>query len=249
MNPAKNVLLVAGSLALLLCSATAQAGKASSESHALSLHGRNSSIARLPSAAGTQTITFDEGRLTEYEELGTQYADLGVTFSPNAYTGDSSWNGAWASNTNMQVVLIGNGDTGDLGSPSLVSGHIMRSFKAWFKENGDPSFRLDFLQPISHISIDFAGVDSPDTVTLAAYDAQDNFLGFVAGDTTGQIRLSFDSTTPIAYVAVTPGEYNDWVGVDNISFTVASVPEPETYALMAVGLGALPLLRRRKQQA
>jgi len=40
---------------------------------------------------------------------------------------------------------------------------------------------------------------------------------------------------------VTPGDFFDWVGVDNIQYT--AVPEPATFAALGVGLLAL---RRRK---
>ena len=60
--------------------------------------------------------------------------------------------------------------------------------------------------------------------------------------TTGQFTLSF-SAASITSVRVTPGWFNDWVGVDNVVF--APVPEPATYAMMALGLAALLAFRRR----
>jgi len=45
---------------------------------------------------------------------------------------------------------------------------------------------------------------------------------------------------------VTPGDFLDYVGVDNIRYqaVVASVPEPATFALMSVGFAALAWARR-----
>jgi hypothetical protein len=45
-------------------------------------------------------------------------------------------------------------------------------------------------------------------------------------------------------VAVRPGNYLDYVAVDNITF--APVPEPVTYATMALGLAGLLAWRRRQ---
>lgn len=38
------------------------------------------------------------------------------------------------------------------------------------------------------------------------------------------------------------------VGIDNVNFTVATVPEPETYALFLAGLGILGAVARRQQK-
>lgn len=251
MSTLKTGLLLGTTLAAALASPAALAAKqdkASVDLRAAIGHGQTSAIAHLPLSAGSHTITFDEGRVAEGDWLDNQYADWGVQFMAPAFEGTESPNGAWASNPDMTIVTIGNGNHGGLGNPSLVSGNILHSYDGWLGEDGDPSFLMKFTTPISHISVDFAGVAAPDSTVIAAYDVNANFLGYAQASSTGQLTLSYDSTTPIGYVAVTPGEYNDWVGVDNISFT-AAVPEPETYALMAMGLGALALLRRRKQQA
>ncbi|MDT8999107.1 PEP-CTERM sorting domain-containing protein [Paucibacter sp. APW11] len=211
-------------------------------------HAQTSNVGRLPTAAGSYTITFDEGRVAEGDWLDNQYADWGVTFLAPAFEGNDSPNGAWATNTDMTIVTIGNGNHGGLGSPSLASGNILHSYDGWLGEDGDPSFYLAFSAPIKHFSVDFAGVALPDSTSIQVYDVNASFLGYAVASSTGQLTLTYDSATPIGYVAITAGEYNDWVGVDNISFTVAGVPEPETYALMAMGLGALALVRRRRQQ-
>lgn len=43
------------------------------------------------------------------------------------------------------------------------------------------------------------------------------------------------------------GDNSDYIGIDSVSIT-AAVPEPSTYALMALGLGAIGLRRRKQMQ-
>jgi hypothetical protein len=193
--------------------------------------------------ASAVTINFEN--LAVGTVLSNQYA--GVTFAANAFTGpgSSSSGQPWATNTDMTIVLSTGADVGGLGTPLLVSGNLLRSFNGWLGENGDPSFRISFGSAINSFSAAFAGVSTAADVRVFAYNGA-NLLGTVAGSSTGQFVLSFAAAS-ITSVVLTPGSFNDWVGVDNINYTTAvvGVPEPETYALMALGLAAVALARRR----
>ena len=193
--------------------------------------------------ASAVTITFDD--LAEGTTLSNQYAALGATFVPNAFSGAGGPSGEdWASNTDMTIVSSTGSDVGGLGAPSLVSGNLLHGFNGWLDEDGDASFAINFANPVNSVAMDFAGVSEPADVTLLAYNGN-TLLGSVAGTgTVSQFSLSFAAAS-ITSVRVTPGSYFDWVGVDNISFNVAAVPEPATYAMMGLGVAALLTWRRR----
>ena len=207
-------------------------------------------VLALPAApAAAVLINFDD--LTDGTTLSNQYA--GVTFAANGFTGAGGPYFDWATNTDMTIVSIAGGDIGTLGTPSLVSGNILRSFSGWLGEDGDASFSITFASAINAISMDFAGVydtaEDSANVRIFAYDGA-TLLGSVAGpaSTTGQFTLSYAASN-ITRVVVTPGSFYDWVGVDNINYTPATagaVPEPATWAMMIAGFGLIGgTLRRR----
>jgi PEP-CTERM motif len=195
--------------------------------------------------ASATTITFED--LAEGTTLSNQYAALGVIFSPNAFSGPNSNSTAqpWATNTGMTVTGT---DFSALGTPLLVSGKLLHSYLGdYLSENGDPSILATFSSPIKFISIDFAGIFIPGDVFMQIYNGN-TIIGTVVAPActpTCQTTLSF-SAPSITKVAFTPGSYSDWVGVDNVTFTLATpVPEASTYGMMALGMGLLALRRRR----
>lgn len=198
------------------------------------------------------TITFDAGDpiggLAAGSTLSNQYSAFGVTFAPNAFAGAGGPTGDWGTNSDMTVVDSGGTDIGGLGTPSLVSGNILRSFNGWLGENGDSSFFATFSTPIDSISADFAGISVTSSSRIFAYNGV-NLLGTATAGGTGQRNLSLSGLGPITTVVFTPGDFNDWVGVDNITFNtigVAEVPEPSTFSYLAIAGVAMLLSRKRK---
>jgi hypothetical protein len=191
--------------------------------------------------ASATTLTFED--LAVGTVLSTQYSALGATFSANAYTGTGGPTGAWASNTDMTIVSSTGSDVGGLGTPTLVSGNLLRSFAGWLNEDGDPSFKISFSSAATGFSASFAGVSTAADVRVFAYNGA-TLVGTVAGSSTGQFTLSYAG--PVTSVVITPGSFNDWVGVDNITYNLAAVPEVSTYAMMGLGVAVLALQRRRR---
>ncbi|MBA4110009.1 MAG: hypothetical protein C0487_10500 [Leptothrix sp. (in: Bacteria)] len=76
--------------------------------------------------------------------------------------------------------------------------------------------------------------------SLDGVDLEDNSLAYSTNfPVTQGIRLAH---ADIAYITI----QGDGVVMDNLAYTQA-VPEPETAVLAALGLGAIALLRRRRQ--
>ena len=83
-------------------------------------------------AVCASAMIIDFENLTVGTTLSNQYA--GVTFAANAFSGpgSSSSGKPWATNTDMTIVSsLAGGDVGGLGTPSLVSGHVLHSFSGW----------------------------------------------------------------------------------------------------------------------
>jgi hypothetical protein len=206
-------------------------------------------LSSLAATAATFTITFDAGDpiggLAVGQVLGAQYAAAtGATFTANAFSGAGGPTGIWATNTNLTVVSSTGSDVGGLGTPALVSGNMIRSFNGWLAEDGDASFRVSFATDVTSFSANFAGVATPSSTRIFAFNGTTLLTTVAATTATGQQNLSVSGIGPITSVVVAPGDFFDWVGVDNISFTTADVPEPSSSALMGLGLAAGLCIRK-----
>ena len=194
--------------------------------------------------ATAATITFED--LAEGATLSNQYAGLGVLFSPNAFTGSNSNSTAegWATNTGMTIT---DEDVGVFGTPALVGGKLLHSFDNFLQNDGDPSIRASFVVAMTSVSLSFVGIDAgrASDVTLTVYNGLAVIGSVVAGACTATCQQTLSFAAPsITSIVFTPGSFDDWVGVDNISFTPA-VPEASTWLMLGLGLGVLALKRRR----
>lgn len=188
-------------------------------------------------------IDFDD--LVDGEQLSNQYFSLGVVFSPNAYSGSGGPTGDWATNTDLSGFDILGPGAGNIGEPSLGSGRAVRSFQGYLSEDGDPSVLLQFVNPIHFFSVDFLGIDTPSSSRILAIgqDGQ-SILGEEAALGTGQQRLQLNGAS-IYFVVIVPGDFEDWVAFDNVTFQASSdIPEPSTLIYYPSGAIAFYVLAR-----
>ncbi|WP_229257440.1 PEPxxWA-CTERM sorting domain-containing protein [Duganella callida] len=102
---------------------------------------------------------------------------------------------------------------------------------------------------LGHIHDDSGSIPTPLTVTYA--DGSHTFFTDVRfnGDVANERKffgLFFDKpVTSITFSSIVP---DDGLFFDNIRYTVAAVPEPETWAMLAAGLGLVGVAGRRRRR-
>jgi hypothetical protein len=197
------------------------------------------------SSAQATIINFDD--LSEGTLVSNQYS--GVTFAGG--TGGLSvpfgtgGTAAWATNTSMDVTSSTGFNAGGGVTPP-ISGMLLHGVNGWNAENNDPVFNMTFADEITAISIDFGGVGTTGDSRILAYKTGSTTASYsVATTTTGTSTINLSGMVGVTKIIVTPGDFFDWVGVDNINYTSSSVPEPASFAIL--GLGAVALIRRRKK--
>jgi hypothetical protein len=205
-------------------------------------------IATLTALAGianaqTYTMDFDTDAsgnpIASGTTISSEYAAWGVSFSNTGRSGPSGITPGqnWATNTSLRIT---NTDIGGLGGPQ--TGNLLHSFNGWLSEDGDPYIVVSFANPIDSISVKFLGVATLNRSGFIAYDASNNPIATSATATGGISTVSMSGVGNISSIIITPGDFNDWVGVDDITFN--TVPTPAAAGLL--GLATVAAGRRRR---
>lgn len=133
----------------------------------------------------------------------------------------------------------------------------LRSLDPFF-DMGDLPFVASFSRGLLALSIDFGdyGEDSPDTMQLQIWSGEGGtgvLLGSATADFGGEFpdfnTITIDSAVAFRSATFTAGSpgFENSVFYDNLTATVATVPEPATWALLIAGFGlAGAQLRRRR---
>jgi hypothetical protein len=185
--------------------------------------------------------------------IGHAYHDWGVHLTHENHLGDPTnhHNGMpYATNTNTFATST---DTG-LGYDPMM-GNIVHAYgdvftPGWQNENGDPMLHVMFDLPVSSFSVDFIG-DTEEMSHLMVYDENMQLVEHIhitrgGGGAIRNETLTYSGTTPIMMAMLGVGSQTDWVGIDNIRFTVAAVPEPGTLAVFGGLLAFGGMVLRRK---
>lgn len=181
----------------------------------------------LPLAAAAALSSQAQAAVIDFESVAfnstvnSQYAALGVVFSSPA-------------NPTQPVAntFSGNSTTGQVLADFSVVGGIQ--------------IDASFAGGITDVSA-LAYANPSYTVTMNAYDAANALIGSVTsgGGAYNQGALSLSGIGTIYRVSWLTGSDVAAVGIDDLHFTPA-VPEPETYAMMGLGLLMLPWAARRQ---
>ena len=167
------------------------------------------SLVAAPASAQIRTLTFDAGDpiggLAVGAALGNQYSAFGVTFLSNYFSGTGGPTTSWATNSDRTVVSSTGTDVGGLGTPSLVSGNMIRSFAGWLGEDGDPSLRANFSVDVDQVSVDFAGMANFASTGLIFFNGATQ-IGSIFANVSGQQQLSFTAAPGqfITHMAILP---------------------------------------------
>ena len=156
-------------------------------------------------------------------------------------------------------VVVYSSDVNNIGSTNHLyfwsGGYSDLTNVAYGDYGGTPGFAIITLIPNSTVTINsfdlgaWPNVDRQSQVIW--YSAEGQFGGpgpiTVSGTTASHFTPNLSSTFGVA-VLFGPDGYN--VGVDNITYTITTVPEPGSWALMLVGFGGLgAALRASRRKA
>ena len=202
--------------------------------------------------ANATVISFDDGAVAAGSTLSTQYASEGVIFAPGggSYTGvvnPPSTSVGFATNTDLTISTF----ESSLGEGAPLSGLVLRSDVNFGNENGDPVFTMTFNAPVTSLSVDFGDVKNAfqGSPALFAVETSGEAVSIaLAPNTKNGTSTAVGLPAGVTTIVVVPGTHNDFVAVDNMTYTLVPVPEPTTVAASLAGFGLLAVVLRSRQR-
>ncbi|WP_165063663.1 PEP-CTERM sorting domain-containing protein [Paludisphaera rhizosphaerae] len=181
-----------------------------------------------------------------------------VTVDPDSYSNhtniSSSFSGltlstVGGSNTNVYAVASGLSTTGSnvFGTYSTSAGYGVN----WGGSSND-GLKAVFAVATDYVQIDIIGNSSgnSDRGQLTAYDSSNNVIATVTTNNLGsgdyQTLSITQGTASIAYIIAT-GTNNRAISLDNLKYTVGSVPEPSAIVMLGCGAVAIFGVSRRRR--
>jgi hypothetical protein len=171
-----------------------------------------------PIASPDETIGFDEVALSTGTTVTDQFASLGITFGAPGVSYDTSVSAR--PNFSGPAVLKFSG-----GAVSILFDHDVTDMSAAITANFGSMTVTSFLDGTQVEAFPWTFPNN----TVPANS--NNFFGFT-GSLFDEVRIDLGGSTSIA--------------MDTLSYTKAAIPTPGTLPLLAIGLGAGLLCRRRR---
>ncbi len=209
-------------------------------------------VTALPASA--TLINFDTlpggGAIANNTQISNQYASLGVTFAAQ-YTA-SQYPPYGDTFTGAPIATIWSDVPGV--SP-YHSGNFLGSSDADnLLAHYTNLLTISFTDAVNNVSFGAKTFSTQSTFTVTAYDAADNVLQTLAVSAPGSWELATLSASNISKITLVPvmpqfgnGRF-PYMGIDNLSFTVAApVPEPASWAMMIGGFAFAGAAMRRRR--
>lgn len=193
------------------------------------------SLLAVAAASNAVLINFDD--LANGTVVSNQYA--GVTFSSGGRTGANELGSGFDYATATDMLASTDGGSGYQASDM----NMLHSFGGWLGEDGDPVITLTFSSAIQSISCLVMGIGEAQYTRLIARSGGLDVATATATAAGGSRQTLSLNGLNVTEIQITPGYFGDWVGIDNIQYEL--VPEPAT--MVALGLGAAAMLRRRRK--
>lgn len=191
-------------------------------------------LSPLVAQAAPVTVDFDNlpggGTIASGTRIDTQYASVGVTFSLTE-------NGAGAGGALASSDFIGGAGTGN-GLFNTVGDIFPIS-----SDNRADILHIDFSSGVTNVSFMTEGFS--DVTSFDFFDVSGGLLATITNTGGGSMLVSYSGGI-VGSIDARQGRDDFAFRIDDLSFTIAAVPEPGSLALLGLGLVGMGFARKRK---